>query len=82
MTMVTKKTISAGDFKARCLSLMDEVNTKRTELVITKRGKPVARLVPVETRDDSILGCMSGTAEIRGDLLEPVVSPQDWYARQ
>lgn len=82
MTMVMKRTVSAGDFKARCLSLMDEVNSKRTELIITKRGKPVARLVPVETREESILGCMSGTAEIRGDLLESVVSPQDWYARQ
>ena len=49
MTMVMKKTISAGDFKARCLSLMDQVSSKKTEIVITKRGKAVARMVPIES---------------------------------
>ena len=82
MTMVMKKTISAGAFKAQCLRLMDEVNTRRTELVITKRGKPVARLVPVESAPKSIFGCMAGTFTILGDLIEPAVDPNDWEANQ
>ena len=82
VTMVMKKTISAGAFKAQCLKLMDQVNAQRAEVVITKRGKPVARLVPVETVPTSILGCMVGTAELLGDLLEPVVDPNDWEANR
>lgn len=82
MTMVMKKTISAGAFKAQCLRLMDEVNTRRTELVITKRGKPVARLVPVENAPKSIFGCMAGTFTITGDILAPAVDPNDWEANR
>jgi prevent-host-death family protein len=78
MTMVMKRTISAGEFKAQCLKLMDQVNAQRTEVVITKRGVPVARLVPVEAAPKSIFGCMVGTAEVLGDLLEPVVDPNAW----
>ena len=77
MTMVMK-TVSAGTFKAKCLSLMDQVQAQRTELVITKRGKPVAKLVPIEEEPRNIFGCMAGTAKILGDLLEPVVDPDDW----
>jgi prevent-host-death family protein len=58
--MVMKKTISAAAFKAHCLKLMDQVNAQRAEVVITKRGKPVARLVPIETAPTSIFGCMVG----------------------
>ena len=82
MTMVMKKTISAGAFKAQCLRLMDQVNAQRTELVITKRGKPVARLVPVEKPPKSILGCMAGTFTITGDILGPAVDPDDWEANR
>jgi prevent-host-death family protein len=82
MTMVMKKTISAGAFKAQCLRLMDEVNMRRTELVITKRGKPVARLVPVEKAPTSIFGCMAGTFAITGDILAPAVDPNDWEANR
>jgi len=80
--MVMKKTISAGAFKAQCLKLMDQVNAQRLELVITKRGKPVARLVPVEAAPTSIFGCMAGTFTILGDLIEPVVDPSDWEANR
>ena len=82
MTMVMKKTISAGAFKAQCLKLMDQVNAQRSELVITKRGKPVARLVPIEAPRTSIFGCMAGTFTILGDLIEPVVDPSDWEANR
>lgn len=82
MTMVVKRTINAGDFKAQCLKLMDQVNSQRSEVVITKRGVPVARLVPVEAAPTSIFGCMVGTAEILGDLLEPAADPNDWEANR
>lgn len=82
LTMVMKKTISAGAFKAQCLKLMDQVSAQRTELVITKRGKPVARLVPVAHAPKSILGCMAGTAEILGDIIGPAVDPDDWEANR
>ena len=42
------KTMAAGEFKARCLQVMDEVRSTRTPVVITKRGKPVAKLVPAD----------------------------------
>jgi prevent-host-death family protein len=82
MTMVMKRTFSAGEFKAQCLKLMDQVNTQRAEIVITKRGTPVARLVPVEAAPTSIFGCMVGTAEVLGDLLEPVAGADDWEANR
>ena len=44
------KTIPAGTFKAQCLAIMDEVQAKRQAVVITKRGKLVAKLVPVEEK--------------------------------
>ena len=72
MTMVMKRQIAAGVFKARCLTLLDDVQRSRKEIVITKRGKPVARLVPVEkTAAPSPWGWMKGTIEIRGDIVGP-----------
>lgn len=82
MTMVMQRTVNAGTFKAQCLKLMDQVNQQRAEVVITKRGKPVARLVPVETAPVSVFGCMVGTAEIVGDLLESTVDPSSWDANR
>jgi prevent-host-death family protein len=65
--------IPAGEFKAKCLGLLDEVQRKRKEIVITKRGKPVAKLVPVkEERPESFIGSMQGTMEIVGDIISPI----------
>jgi len=67
-------TIPAGQFKARCLELMDQVNEKRVEFIITKRGKPVARLAPVPVRQKrrDLFGCMKGTVTILGDIISPL----------
>jgi prevent-host-death family protein len=62
------KTISAAEFKARCLTLMDDVNSTRETLVITKRGKPVARLVPADKEGREFIGRLKGVIEIVGDL--------------
>jgi len=72
MTIVMKQQIAAGMFKAKCLSLLDEVQQKRKEIIITKRGKPVARLVPVETKPPEVFGRMKGTIEILGDIVGPL----------
>lgn len=64
--------ISAGEFKAKCLKLMDEVRDRREEVVITKRGKPVARLAPFDEKTTPIYGCMKNTVTILGDIVSPV----------
>src|SRR5579863_5017108 len=84
MTMISAslktKTIPAGTFKARCLAIMDHVAAKREAVIITKRGKPVAKLVPVEQEDDDIFGFMKGKGkiEIKGDIVSPILSPEEW----
>lgn len=67
--------VAAGEFKAKCLRLMDQVQQEGIELVITKRGKPVAKLVPAEPAQ-STFGCMKGTGEILGDIVNS--DPTDW----
>jgi prevent-host-death family protein len=67
----TELEVPAGEFKARCLKLMDEVRATRRPIVSTKRGKPVARLVPVEEEMPSIFGRMRGTVTIHGDIVGP-----------
>ncbi|MEL6159798.1 MAG: type II toxin-antitoxin system prevent-host-death family antitoxin [Cyanobacteria bacterium J06554_11] len=65
--------IAAGHFKAQCLKLMDKVQQTREEIVITKHGKPVARLVPIESEpSDSIVGWMKGSITVTGDIVSPV----------
>jgi prevent-host-death family protein len=72
MTMVMTENIPAGEFKANCLKLLDEVQRQRKQIVITKRGKPVAKLVPLNERPVSFIGSMEGTMEIIGDIIAPI----------
>jgi len=74
------KTIPAGTFKARCLAIMDEVQAKGQAVIITKRGEPVAKLVPVEQEKDDIFGFLKGkgTIEIKGDIISPAFTPEEW----
>jgi prevent-host-death family protein len=67
--MAPERTIPAGQFKAERLKLMDEVDRMRLPVVITKRGRPVARLVPVDLARPKLRGCMKGTVTIHGDIL-------------
>lgn len=65
--------IAAGKFKAECLKLMDEVNINHEEVIITKHGKPVARLVPSNHKSKKkVFGKLSGTLTYHGDITEPV----------
>jgi prevent-host-death family protein len=72
------KIIPAAQFKARCLKIMDEVKSRRETVVITKKGRPVARLVPVEEQDRDVFGCLAGELEIAGDITSPVVAASAW----
>ena len=66
-------TIAAGVFKAKCLHLMDEVQKYHKEIVITKFGKPVAKLVPIEDmKERSLFGCMKGSVVFHGDIMAPL----------
>ncbi|MGH6886040.1 MAG: type II toxin-antitoxin system Phd/YefM family antitoxin [Geminicoccales bacterium] len=76
----TEVEIPAGEFKARCLKLMDQVRATRRPIVITKRGKPVARLVPMEEELPSIFGRMRGTVTIHGDIVGP--TGEEWHAQK
>jgi prevent-host-death family protein len=67
-----KHQIAAGEFKAKCLHLLDEVQRSRQEILITKRGRPVARLLPVDEQPPPILGRMKGSVQILGDLIAPI----------
>jgi prevent-host-death family protein len=76
----TMRTIPAGEFKARCLRVMEEVKKYRTSVVITKKGRAVAKLVPPDAPATDVFGCMAGTARIVGDVQAPVVSARAWDA--
>jgi prevent-host-death family protein len=75
--MVMKK-MPAGEFKAHCLKVMDRVEATREPVVITKNGRPVAKLVPVEAEAKDFLGCLAGVIEIVGDIESPVEPPEAW----
>ena len=65
--------IKAGEFKAKCLKLMDEVNKYHKEIIITKFGKPVAKLVPADgSARKSLFGYLRDSAVITGDIVKPV----------
>ena len=68
----TLRHIAAADFKAHCLKLLDEVARRRRPVIVTKRGKPIAKLVPVEEDSIDIFGRMAGTVTICGDIVGPI----------
>ena len=72
--------ISAGKFKAQCLRIMDEVRSTREPVLITKRGQPLAKLVPAEKTYDDFIGRLEGEIKIVGDIESPVVPLEDWDA--
>jgi len=72
------KQMPAGEFKARCLAVMDKVANSGEPIVITKHGKPVVKLVPAEKQADDIFDYMAGKAKVVGDIVGPVTPPEDW----
>ena len=73
------KKMAAGVFKTNCLAVMDEVQAKREAVIITKHGKPVAKLVPVDSQeDDDIFGFLRGKVRITGDVVSPALTRREW----
>ena len=73
---MSMKEIGATDLKAHCLSILDEVD--EDGLVITKRGKPVAKLIPIRAESSALIGSLAGKLTIDGDILSTGV---DWDAQ-
>jgi prevent-host-death family protein len=84
MSMVIKgvgRAIPAGQFKARCLALIDQVNQTHQVITITKRGKPVARLVPLEEeKPRNLYGSFAGHVVEEGDIVSP--TGEEWGAER
>jgi prevent-host-death family protein len=74
--MATQR-ISAAEFKAKCLHLMEQVSKNRRPIIITKRGKPIAKLVPIDKTHHKGFGCMRGTVTINGDIISHLDEPWD-----
>lgn len=72
------KQMPAGEFKAQCLAIMDKVQKTGEPVLITKHGKPVAKLVPAASGPDDIFGYMAGKVKIVGDIVGPVTPLEDW----
>jgi antitoxin (DNA-binding transcriptional repressor) of toxin-antitoxin stability system len=61
------KTIGAAKFKAQCLALLDDLGPEG--LIVTKRGKPVARVLPIPKRPAELIGSLKGKVKVNGDIL-------------
>jgi prevent-host-death family protein len=61
--------IAATAFKANCLKLMSRVSRTHHPVVITKRGVPIAQLIPAQAEPESLFGYMRGTLTIKGDIV-------------
>ncbi len=67
----TDMSVNAAEFKSKCLKLIDQVAATHEPLVITKRGKPMAKLVPIERETPiSLFGYMKNTGQILGDIVD------------
>lgn len=72
--------MAAGEFKAKCLKLMDQVNETHVPITITKHGVPIAKLVPVDDFPRSLFGIQQGSLTIKGDIISPI--DESWDANQ
>ena len=72
MAAGNSRTIKASEFKAKCLQLMDEVAATGEEIVITKNGRPVSRLMPYREKPKTLFGIDRDKIVIHGDIVEPI----------
>jgi prevent-host-death family protein len=72
------RTMAAGQFKAKCLGLLDDVKMKRESVLVTKHGQPWAKLVPLDSEDDPLSAFrFPGKIEIVGDIMAPLYSDDE-----
>ncbi len=74
------KTVAISEFKAKCLALLAGVRASGEPLVVTRRGVPVARVLPPPTSRAAWLGRHRGDCTIVGDVVAPVVGREAWKA--
>ncbi len=72
---MTAKTIGAAEFKEKCLAILNEVGPEG--IIVTKHGKPVAKLIPIEADSAHLIGCLKHEIEVKGDILSTGV---EWNA--
>jgi prevent-host-death family protein len=75
---MSMKKMAAGEFKARCLALMEDVSKTREPVLITKRGRPIAKLVPAERSEQGFIGRLEGRVRITGDIESPIELAEAW----
>jgi prevent-host-death family protein len=73
-----RERIPAAEFKAKCLKIMDQVAATGETVAVTKHGRPVARLVPVERGHTAFIGCLKGSVTAMSDLISP--TGEQWEA--
>ena len=69
------ETLSVSEFKAKCLSVLQDVNKQKKRVIITKRGKPIAEVIPHESEDKEVP--LEDTVLFMGDIVSPVAE-EDW----
>ena len=74
------RTIAAGEFKAKCLQLLNDVAEMKQELIVTKHGKPVAKVIPIAVKPIDIVGAMKGSVLWEGDIISPL--DVEWEANK
>lgn len=72
------KQMRASAFKAQCLKVMNDIQATGEPVIVTKRGKPVVKVVPIKPEKDDIFGFMADKFDIIGDIESPVVPLKDW----
>ena len=69
------ESLSVSEFKAKCLSVLQDVNKQKKRVIITKRGKPIAEVIPHESEEKEIP--LEDTVVFMGDIISPVAE-EDW----
>lgn len=72
--------INAAEFRTKCFKILDQVQSTHREVIITKRGRPIAKVVHIdqEVHKDPLIGALKGVGRTLKDLTEPVIDSQDW----
>lgn len=76
--------IAISKFKATCIAVLDRVRSTGEPVLVTKRGEPVAEIVPASkpAAGERRLGALTGTAEIQGDIVAPIAPLGEWDAAE
>ena len=81
--MTYMKELSVSSFKAQCLAVLDEVARTGVGVTVSRRGRPLARVLPAVPAEDGYAQArLAGTVEIVGDAIAPVLPPEAWEAEQ